>query len=72
MNPRVESQDKQSIMTRRLANLSNFTSDEWVKYNRYTRIGYDEELEFYELEKDAEGDLVDILMTTYNVLFLIN
>ena len=72
MNPRVESQDKQSIMTRRLANLSNFTSDEWVKYNRYTRIGYDEESEFYELEMDAEGDLVDILMTTYNVLFLIN
>ena len=72
MNPRVESQDKQSIMTRRLANLSNFTSDEWVKYNRYTRIGYDEELELYELEMDAEGDLVDILMTTYNVLFLIN
>jgi len=53
-----------------LADLFNLASDEWAKnYNRYTRIGYDEELELYDLlEMDAgkidnlDDFMQDILM----------
>ena len=40
-----------------LADLFDFTTDEWAdKYNRFTKIGYDEEMELYDLlEIDAEG-----------------
>ena len=53
-----------------LTDLFNFTSDEWAsKYNRYTRIGYDEELELYDLlEIDAEGDANDLDDFTQDIL----
>ena len=52
------------------ANLFNFTSDEWAKkYNRYMRIGYDEELELYDLlEMDAEGEVDDLDDSTQDIL----
>jgi len=45
-------------------------SDEWAKkYNRYTRIGYDEELELYDLlEMDAEGEIDDLDDFTQDIL----
>jgi hypothetical protein len=45
-----------------LKNLFDFTSNEWAdKYNRYSRVGYDEELELYDLlEMDAEGEVDDL------------
>jgi hypothetical protein len=53
-----------------LSNLFDFTSDEWSKkYNRYTRIGYDEELELYDLlEMDAEGEVDDLDDLTQDIL----
>ena len=53
-----------------LANLFDFASDEWAKkYNRYTRIGYDEELELYDLlEMDAEGEVDDLDDFTQDIL----
>jgi hypothetical protein len=53
-----------------LTDLFDFTSDEWAnKYNRYTRIGYDEELELYDLlEIDAEGDADDLDDFTQDIL----
>jgi len=53
-----------------LADLFNFASDEWAKkYNCYTRIGYDEELELYDLLKmDAEGEIDDLDAFTQDIL----
>jgi len=53
-----------------LANLFDFASDEWAKkYNCYTRIGYDEELELYDLlEMDAEGEVDDLDDFTQDIL----
>jgi len=53
-----------------LADLFDFASDEWAKkYNRYTRIGYDEELELYDLlEMDVEGEIDDLDDFTQDIL----
>jgi hypothetical protein len=42
--------------------LKNFKSDEWAnRYNHYSRIGYDDELELYDLlEMDAGGEVDDL------------
>jgi hypothetical protein len=53
-----------------LAELFNFTSDEWAnRYDQYTRIGYDEEMELYDLlEMDAEGEAEDLDDFTRDIL----
>ena len=53
-----------------LADLFDFTSSEWAnKYNRYTRLGYDEEMELYDLlEMDAEGEADDLDEFTQDIL----
>ena len=45
-----------------LVDLFDFTSDDWAKkYNHYTKIGYNDELELYDLlELDAEGEVDDL------------
>ena len=47
------------ILKTPLVDLFNFTSDNLVKkYNHYTKIGYNDELELYDLLKlDAEGEV---------------
>jgi hypothetical protein len=53
-----------------LKDLFDFTSDEWAnQYNRYSRVGYDEELELYDLlEMDAEGEADDLDDFTQDIL----
>ena len=53
-----------------LADLFNFASEEWAsKLNRYTKIGYDKEMELYDLlEMDAEGEAEDLDDFTQDIL----
>ena len=53
-----------------LKDLFDFTIDEWAKkYNHYTKFGYDEELELYDLlEMDAGGEVDDLDDFTQDIL----